>query len=588
MDNKQLPTSSCKNEQNKEVFMACTQNLIEQKCAKLEQHNFYLSEKVNEMNISDKENKQKITGLKQNNFYLNKKLSEMIIINKESKQNYAELEQNNLFLVKKLHEMSIINKECKQNYAELKQNNAELKQNNIYLNKELSEMIFSYKECEQKVAELEKQLNDQTKVILKLKNKDRRSKQQRYFPQQRHSQQEDNFHQQDTPPQMQSYHVLSPKNTQQREEVTCLHSDLQGQPEQHLEPNNTHVQYMAQKVHGDIQASPQKYHTVPANSNMGENIAEVTEPRIINSETIINNQTNSMARKKSRALKKQPHEKVRDENILKDIIFTVATRSGVSEEEVRNTIATIRAEEETPRHANCTNDGHPEIGEAFQGNNLDLLCSVAAGDMAIYFPDEQKRKANVMEYESDTEQNGSQEHVRVQPHSKRAVATKRPTPQSSKRRCRWIRPGLSQEVSQCPLQPLQIDANNTNDKVAYVSIGPNKTLVPQKYYESIDFTNASVATRKLLVICFDRETLATHSLTGRRSPAFKDKPLKEALDPLIVDDIIFAVTTRSGVSAKEVRAAITTKCADENKMWRKKHPELSKKTDKENVGNYTF
>ncbi|XP_054744493.1 uncharacterized protein LOC129248907 [Anastrepha obliqua] len=508
MDNKQLPTSSCKNEENKEVFMAWMQNLIngrlesEQKCAKLEQ------------------------------------------------------------------------------------NNAELMQSNIYLNKELSEMIVSDKECKQKIAELEKQLDDQTKVILKLKNKDRRSKQQRYFPQQRHSQQEDNFHQQDTPPQS-----PSPKNTQQRGEVTCKHSDLQGQPEQHLELNNTHFQYMAQKVHGDIQASPQKYHTVPANSNMAENIAEVTAPRIINCETIINDQANAMARKKSRALKKQPHEKVRDENILKDIIFTVATRSGVSEEEVRNTIATIRAEEEIPRNANWAtiahgdridNDGHPEIGEAFQGNNLDLLCSVVAGDMAICFPDEHKRKASVMEYESNTEQNGSQEHVGVQPHSKRAVATKRPTiSQSSKRRCRWIIPGPSQEVSQCPLQPLQINGNNTNDKVTYISIGPNKTLVPQKYYESIDFTNASVATRKLLVICFDRETLATHSLSGKRSPAFKDKPLKEALDPLIVEDIIFAVTTRSGVSAKEVRAAITTKCADENKMWRKKHPELSK-TDKEN------
>ncbi|XP_054744492.1 uncharacterized protein LOC129248906 [Anastrepha obliqua] len=469
--------------------------------------------------------------------------------------------------------MIIINIESKQNYAELKQSN-------IYLNKELSEMIVSDKECKQKIAELEKQLDDQTKVILKLKNKDRRSKQQRYFPQQRHSQQEDNFHQQDTPPQS-----PSPKNTQQREEVTCKHSDLQGQPEQHLELNNTHFQYMAQKVHGDIQASPQKYHTVPANSNMAENIAEVTAPRIINCETIINGQTNSMTRKKSRALKKQPHEKVRDENILKDIIFTVATRSGVSEEEVRNTIATVRAEEEIPRNANWAtiahgdridNDGHPEIGEAFQGNNLDLLCSVAAGDMAICFPDEHKRKASVMEYESNTEQNGSQEHVGVQPHSKRAVATKRPTiSQSSKRRCRWIIPGPSQEVSQCPLQPLQIDANNRNDKVTYISIGPNKTLVPQKYYESIDFTNASVATRKLLVICFDRETLATHSLSGKRSPAFKDKPLKKPLDPLIVEDIIFAVTTRSGVSAKEVRAAITTKCADENKMWRMKHPELT-------------
>ncbi|XP_023306449.2 protein insensitive-like, partial [Lucilia cuprina] len=103
-----------------------------------------------------------------------------------------------------------------------------------------------------------------------------------------------------------------------------------------------------------------------------------------------------------------------------------------------------------------------------------------------------------------------------------------------------------------------------------VSIGPNNTRIPAKLYENMNWTSASIATRKLLMAIFDRKVLATHSMTGRPSPAFKDqgKPLKQMLDPLIIADIIFAVTRKCNVSDKEVRNAITTKCADENKMMK--------------------
>lgn len=103
-----------------------------------------------------------------------------------------------------------------------------------------------------------------------------------------------------------------------------------------------------------------------------------------------------------------------------------------------------------------------------------------------------------------------------------------------------------------------------------VSLGPNNTRIPAKLYESMNWLSASIATRKLLMALFDRKTLATHSMTGKPSPAFKDhgKPLKEMLDPLIIQDIIFAVTRKCNVSDKEVRNAITTKCADENKMMK--------------------
>lgn len=118
-----------------------------------------------------------------------------------------------------------------------------------------------------------------------------------------------------------------------------------------------------------------------------------------------------------------------------------------------------------------------------------------------------------------------------------------------------------------------------------VSIGPNNTCVPASVFENINWSVSSLATRKLLVAIFDRETLATHSMTGKPSPAFKDqhKPLKQMLDPMKIQDIIFAVTRKSNASEKEVRNAITTKCADENKMMKIQKGKRCSIGDKENM-----
>ncbi|KAH8241470.1 hypothetical protein KR026_004390, partial [Drosophila bipectinata] len=131
------------------------------------------------------------------------------------------------------------------------------------------------------------------------------------------------------------------------------------------------------------------------------------------------------------------------------------------------------------------------------------------------------------------------------------------------------------------------DLNNPMENVM-VSIGPNNTCVPAIVFENINWSVSSLATRKLLVSIFDRETLATHSMTGKPSPAFKDqhKPLKQMLDPLKIQDIIFAVTHKCNATEKEVRNAITTKCADENKMMKiqnGKRRSSGVKQDKENM-----
>lgn len=111
-----------------------------------------------------------------------------------------------------------------------------------------------------------------------------------------------------------------------------------------------------------------------------------------------------------------------------------------------------------------------------------------------------------------------------------------------------------------------------------VQIGANGTTIPVEVFNSIDWSNPAAATRKVLMSVFDRPTLAFHTLTGKPSPAFMDcaKPLKNKLDPLKVADIIEVVTLNSSVTPKDVRSAITTKCADENKMFRQREKKKSK------------
>lgn len=134
-----------------------------------------------------------------------------------------------------------------------------------------------------------------------------------------------------------------------------------------------------------------------------------------------------------------------------------------------------------------------------------------------------------------------------------------------------------------------------------VMIGSNKTTVEVHVLRAIDWKNYKTATRKLLITLFTREILATRSLTGRPSPAFHDrnKPVKGKLDQNIINDIIQMVTRKCGVQESQVRTAITTKCADENKMLRNRKDNeekvkfktpssasgASRAADKENIVN---
>lgn len=105
-----------------------------------------------------------------------------------------------------------------------------------------------------------------------------------------------------------------------------------------------------------------------------------------------------------------------------------------------------------------------------------------------------------------------------------------------------------------------------------VIFGPSGTSIGRHFYSSIQWSSSSAATRQLLVNIFPGEVLATHTLTGKPSPAFlgRERPSKDQLDPAKTSDIVYIVTNKCGVTSREVRATITTKCADSAKKYRKK------------------
>uniref|UniRef100_A0A182QS85 BEN domain-containing protein n=1 Tax=Anopheles farauti TaxID=69004 RepID=A0A182QS85_9DIPT len=138
----------------------------------------------------------------------------------------------------------------------------------------------------------------------------------------------------------------------------------------------------------------------------------------------------------------------------------------------------------------------------------------------------------------------------------------------------------SQDVDQKPNADSACLKAENDPSTTMVSIGSKNTLVRKSVLDKIKWANYKYATRKLLLQVFSREELATHSLSGRPSPAYAgnaEKPVKDRLDPNVVADVVEIVRKRCNVDESMVRSVITTKCADENKMLRQRMGTLVKK-----------
>ncbi|XP_052852791.1 early boundary activity protein 2 [Drosophila gunungcola] len=121
------------------------------------------------------------------------------------------------------------------------------------------------------------------------------------------------------------------------------------------------------------------------------------------------------------------------------------------------------------------------------------------------------------------------------------------------------------------------------DGSATYVLGPNGTTISSQQYTDVFWTNAPTATRSLLCMVFTSDELATHTLTGKPSPAFygRERPPKLQLDPRKVDDIVACVRERTGGKERVIRATITTKCADTAKKYKRRAKKAQKVTIKE-------
>ncbi|KAM8915671.1 uncharacterized protein AB9W97_015676 isoform 2-T2 [Spinachia spinachia] len=95
--------------------------------------------------------------------------------------------------------------------------------------------------------------------------------------------------------------------------------------------------------------------------------------------------------------------------------------------------------------------------------------------------------------------------------------------------------------------------------------------VPKNLYMRIaEFADYKKYTSALLMILFDRETLATHSLQGRRNTFTGEDCHKPQLPPEILRSLIGHVEAKFGVESSQIKIAIRTKLNNEDKLLKKR------------------
>ncbi|AWP02689.1 GI23044 product from transcript GI23044-RA [Scophthalmus maximus] len=112
--------------------------------------------------------------------------------------------------------------------------------------------------------------------------------------------------------------------------------------------------------------------------------------------------------------------------------------------------------------------------------------------------------------------------------------------------------------------------NIPEDDQNYLFLSEN-LRVPKNLYERIaEIGDYKKYTSALLMILFDRETLATHSLQGRRNTFTGEDCHKPQLPPEILRSIIDHVTVKFGVDSSQIKTAIRTKLNNEDKLLKKR------------------
>ncbi|XP_020789800.1 uncharacterized protein LOC110168664 isoform X2 [Boleophthalmus pectinirostris] len=124
-----------------------------------------------------------------------------------------------------------------------------------------------------------------------------------------------------------------------------------------------------------------------------------------------------------------------------------------------------------------------------------------------------------------------------------------------------------------PVNPVPPTMQNLpEDDENYLYLAEN-IRVPRNLYERIaEIEDYKKYTGALLMMLFDRDTLATHSLQGRRGTlSGSDDSQKPQLPPDILRNIIEHISSKFGVDHGLIKTAIRTKLNNEDKLFKKRH-----------------
>ncbi|KAM9408895.1 uncharacterized protein KZ484_001258 isoform 2-T2 [Pholidichthys leucotaenia] len=121
-----------------------------------------------------------------------------------------------------------------------------------------------------------------------------------------------------------------------------------------------------------------------------------------------------------------------------------------------------------------------------------------------------------------------------------------------------------------PEAEMRVVQNIPEDHLNFLYLAEN-LQVPKNLYERIaGITDYKKYTSALLMILFGRETLATHSLQGRKNTFTGEDSSKPQLPPEILKSIIEHVAAKFGVESSQIKTAIRTKLNNEDKLLKKR------------------
>uniref|UniRef100_A0A1A7WAA9 BEN domain-containing protein n=1 Tax=Iconisemion striatum TaxID=60296 RepID=A0A1A7WAA9_9TELE len=112
--------------------------------------------------------------------------------------------------------------------------------------------------------------------------------------------------------------------------------------------------------------------------------------------------------------------------------------------------------------------------------------------------------------------------------------------------------------------------NIPEDELNFLYLAEN-LRVPKNLYERVaEIGDYKKYVSALLMILFDRDTLATHCLLGRKNTFTGEESHKPPLPPEILKSLMDHVAEKFGVDSTQIKNAIRTKLNNEDKLMKKR------------------